>query len=50
VQDSVWNGLAVQLAPFSGSPDRWIDLLTLVVDSVLGLFCRLDDLIRQKSD
>jgi hypothetical protein len=22
------------MAPFSGSPDRWIDLLTLVVDGV----------------
>ena len=85
VQDSVWDGLAIRLAPFSGTPDRWIDLLTLIVDGVhdedapkiprfmsaiegerayfdshpvsagrnqsaLGLFYRLDDLIKQQSD
>lgn len=34
VQESMWNGLNIQLEPFKGTPDRWLDLLINLTYSI----------------
>jgi hypothetical protein len=35
VQESFWDGLTIQLAPFRGTPDRWLSLLNSTVTFAL---------------